>query len=81
MKAGFFDETIKVKQEDKMPYAGSCIVYGRNRADILTLCKLMISISDNTATNLLIKRFGIEALSQEFKKDRPQRYKTQPASV
>ena len=63
-----FDETIKVKQEDKMPICGALTLFtGEPGADILTLCKLMISISDNTATNLLIKRFGIEALSQEFK--------------
>ena len=64
-----FDETIKVKQEDKMPICGALTLFtGEPEVDILTLCKLMISISDNTATNLLIKRFGIEALSQECKK-------------
>lgn len=63
------DEIIKVKQEDKMPICGALTLFtGEPEADILTLCKLMISISDNTATNLLIKRFGIDTLSEEFKK-------------
>lgn len=39
---------------------------GEPEADIMTLCRLMISISDNTATNLLIKRFGISTYNAEF---------------
>ena len=34
--------------------------------EIETLCKLMITLSDNTATNLLIRRFGMEAFNRTF---------------
>ena len=35
--------------------------------DIRTLCGLMISLSDNSATNLLIRRLGIDFLNEQFK--------------
>ena len=39
----------------------------RSEVDIRTLCKLMISISDNTATNRLIDHLGIPAIQEGFK--------------
>ena len=62
-------EEIKVRQEDKVPICGALTLFtGEPTADIRTLCNLMISISDNTATNLLIKRFGIPAYKEEFRR-------------
>lgn len=62
-----WDEIIQVKEEDKVPICGALTLFtGTVEADIRTLCKLMISISDNCATNLLIKRFGIPAYMEEF---------------
>lgn len=64
-----WEETMKVRQEDKLPICGALTLFtGEPEVDILTLCKLMISISDNTATNLLIRRFGIPAYEEEFRR-------------
>ncbi|MGN0715833.1 MAG: serine hydrolase [Anaerovoracaceae bacterium] len=61
------DEKIHVGQEDKLPICGALTLFTDELdVDIRTLCKLMISISDNAATNLLIKRFGIPAYAEEF---------------
>ncbi|MDD3169851.1 MAG: class A beta-lactamase-related serine hydrolase, partial [Eubacteriales bacterium] len=61
------NERILVRNSDKMPSCGALSHFSDEPAvDIGTLCRLMIVISDNTATNLLIKRFGIEELHQEF---------------
>lgn len=63
-----WDETIKIRQEDKYPICGALTLFtGEPEVDVLTLCKLMISISDNTATNALMNRFGIPAYEEEFK--------------
>ena len=35
--------------------------------EIRSLCALMISLSDNTATNLLIRRLGLDFLNQQFR--------------
>lgn len=64
-----WDETIVIKQEDKYPICGALTLFtGEPEVDILTLCKLMISISDNTATNALMNHFGIPAYDEEFKR-------------
>lgn len=61
------DEILTVRQEDKMPICGALTLFtGEPAADIRTLCRLMISLSDNTAANLLIRRFGIPAYEAEF---------------
>ena len=63
-----WEETIRVREEDKVPICGALTLFtGEPEVDILTLCKLMISISDNCATNVLISRFGIPAYMEEFK--------------
>lgn len=62
-------EKIKVVNEEKVPVCGAVTLFtDEPEVDILTLCKLMISLSDNTATNLLIQRFGIPAYMEEFEK-------------
>ena len=62
-------ETVKVREEDKVPVCGALTLFdGEPEVSIATLCRLMISISDNTATNLLIRRFGIDAFREEFQR-------------
>lgn len=62
-------ETVKVREEDKVPICGALTLFdGEPEVSIATLCRLMISISDNTATNLLIRRFGIDAFREEFQR-------------
>ena len=67
--AGTIDmsEPLTATAADKVPVCGSLTLYtGDATADIATLCRLMISLSDNTATNLLIKRCGIDDLNAGF---------------
>lgn len=60
-------EKIQIKQEDKVPSCGALRFFpDGSLVDVNTLCHLMIAISDNTATNLLIKRFGIDDLNRSF---------------
>lgn len=61
-------EVLTVKDCHKVPGCGAlCSFTGEVNADIRTLCNLMITISDNTATNMLIQRFGIEELNRGFR--------------
>ena len=61
------DEKIQVKEEDKLPICGALTLFTDEPfVDIRTLCRLMISLSDNTATNVLIRHFGIENFQSEF---------------
>lgn len=58
---------ILIKDEDKMPSCGALNSFtGEVLVDIKTLCNLMITISDNTATNVLISHFGTKALNEGF---------------
>lgn len=58
---------VTIPDADKVPGCGALQhVTGTQTYDILTLCKLMITISDNTATNALIRLFGIDALNDVF---------------
>ncbi len=61
-------EKIVCTDADKVPPCGALYFFtGDVEADIDTLCGLMISISDNAATNLLIKHLGIDFLNAQFK--------------
>lgn len=61
------DEKIHVREEDKLPICGALTLFtDEPLVDIRTLCRLMISLSDNTATNVLIHHFGIEKFQSEF---------------
>ena len=61
-------EELIITAEDKVPICGALTLFsGDVTVDIRTLCHLMISISDNTATNKLIDRCGIEQLQEAFK--------------
>lgn len=60
-------EKITVTEADKLPSCGALRLFpGTMDVDILTLCRLMISLSDNTATNLLIRRCGIRQVNEGF---------------
>lgn len=64
-----WDDRIKVTHESKVPVCGALTLFSDEPlVDIRTLCKLMISLSDNCATNLLINHFGIPAYKEEFER-------------
>jgi beta-lactamase class A len=64
-----FNERIKILETDKIPGCGAVQhMMGEPEIDILTLAKLMITISDNTAANVLAKHFGIEKMKEVFDK-------------
>ena len=59
---------VLVKEEDKKPSCGALqSLTGDVEVDIQSLYKLMITISDNTASNMLIRVSGIPALNDSFK--------------
>ncbi|NCB41209.1 MAG: serine hydrolase [Clostridia bacterium] len=61
------NEKIKCLHQDKLGGCGAlCAFTDEPEVSIETLCELMITISDNSATNLLIKRIGREALNEAF---------------
>ena len=61
-------EKLLCRDDDKLPPCGALYFFtGDVEVDINTLCGLMITISDNTATNLLINRLGLDFLNEQFK--------------
>lgn len=61
-------EKLLCREEDKLPPCGALYFFtGEVAVDIRTLCGLMISLSDNAATNLLLRRFGLDFLNEQFK--------------
>ena len=61
-------EKLTCHHADKMPPCGALYFFtGEVTVDIRTLCGLMISLSDNAATNLLLRRFGLDFLNEQFK--------------
>jgi beta-lactamase class A len=61
------DDRLVTEESDKVPSCGALNMFtGAVETDIRTLCRLMICISDNTATNRLIRHFGFEALEKGF---------------
>lgn len=60
-------DKISIKQEDKVPGCGALYLFEKNiEVSIETLCRLMIAISDNTATNALINQISIPKIKEEF---------------
>ena len=67
--AADLQEKLTFTEEDKLPSCGALQFFpAPMEVDVETLCKLMITLSDNTATNLLIRRFGMEAFNTEFRR-------------
>lgn len=68
---GTLDMAQKLTVEDweKMPSCGGLNQFtGSVEADIRTLCRLMIVLSDNTATNKLFRLCGLENCNAAFRK-------------
>lgn len=61
-------QRLTVDEQDKMPSCGALNSFtGAVEADIMTLCRLMITISDNTATNKLIDLCTIPGANAGFR--------------
>lgn len=61
------DDCIVTEESDKVPSCGALNMFtGAVKTDIRTLCRLMICISDNTATNRLIRLCGLEDVEKGF---------------
>lgn len=61
------DDRIVTKDDDKVPSCGALNMFtGAVETDIRTMCRLMICLSDNTATNRLINHCGLEAIEKGF---------------
>lgn len=57
------DELIEVKDADRVPICGVLtLMHTGLQPSVMDLITLMISISDNMATNLLIDRLGLESI-------------------
>lgn len=62
------DEMLPVTKQDKVPICGALTLFTQDvSCDVETLCRLMISLSDNTATNVLIDRCTVPALQKSFR--------------
>lgn len=62
-------EKLTVEDWEKMPSCGALSLFtGPVEADIRTLCRLMIDLSDNTATNKLIRRCTIAGASEGLRR-------------
>ena len=63
------DDMLTITTEDKVPICGALTLFtGDVQADVRTLCRLMISISDNTATNKLIDYSTISGIQCGFER-------------
>lgn len=63
------EEVLTVTDADKVPICGALTLFtGPVSADVRTLCRLMISISDNTATNRLIDHATIPGANEGFRR-------------
>ena len=61
------EERLTITEADKVPICGALTLFtGDVTCDVRTLCRLMISISDNTATNRLIDYATIPGASAGF---------------
>ena len=62
-----WEQKILVKEEDKRPSCGALLsLTGDLEVDVDSLCKLMITLSDNTATNMMIRTVGFDSLKEFF---------------
>ena len=60
-----FDQTVTIRREDKLPSCGALTyMHDGLQVTVEDLVTLMIILSDNTATNLLIDLLGQEAINQ-----------------
>jgi len=69
MEAGLVgrDERYAIRSENKLPGCGALnFLHEGIEVTFLDLVKLMICLSDNTATNLVIKRLGMDEINANF---------------
>ncbi len=60
-------EKLEVKNAEKCPSCGALyLILGEYEVEIRSLIRLMIAISDNTATNMLIRKLTIEGANAGF---------------
>lgn len=61
------NQKLRVTKDDMVPICGALTLFtDAVEADIRTLCRLMISLSDNTATNRLIRHCSISCVQDGF---------------
>lgn len=64
-----FEEMVVINNQDKLPSCGSLTyMHDGLEVSVMDLCVLMIIQSDNTATNLMIKKLGIDNINGFIKK-------------
>jgi beta-lactamase class A len=64
-----FEEMVVINNQVKLPSCGSLTyMHDGLQVSVMDLCVLMIIQSDNTATNLMIKKLGIENINGFIKK-------------
>lgn len=62
------EETFRIRAEDKLPSCGALnYMHTGLEVTLEDLYTLMIILSDNTATNLLIKKFGMEPINRRMR--------------
>lgn len=62
-----WEDRLVARNEERVPPCGALWFFEDEPAVRLkTLCGLMITISDNMATNMLMRHFGIETFNREF---------------
>ena len=65
-----WEQKVTVRDEDKKPSCGALLsMTGDIETDLISLCRLMITISDNTATNMVIRTVGMERLQKRIHRD------------
>ena len=58
---------VQIRKEDILPSCGAINLFSSEpRLDLRTICNFMIALSDNTATNIMIRECGIAALNAGF---------------
>lgn len=63
-----FDQRIKVTFDCRVPSCGAFNAFTDEPiVDVATLCNLMITISDNTAANIIMDYYSIDALNGQFR--------------
>lgn len=62
------DEVFTIKKEEKLPSCGALTyLHDGLQVTLRDLCVLMIILSDNTATNILIRKLGMEKINRTIR--------------
>ena len=64
----FPDELVTIRREDKLPSCGALsYMHDSLQVTVRDLLELMIILSDNTATNLVLDRVGLERVNETMR--------------